>query len=1142
MIGVLRTLCCLFGALSLLFVVETSTVAAENSRAAGIDNKVSSPAAGAMAENPSLAMTDQEKVWLAEHKIIRVAFDGYFPPYSFFNDEGEFEGLAVDLIRLLAERLGIVIEISPKAVWKDLYEAAQGREVDVVATMGHNQEREEWFAFTQPYIFKSLVIMTREETTSIEKPEDLARKRVALVEKYQYVQPILLQYPSIKPYPVDTMLDGLNAVAVGKADAAITFIGAAHYLKTKYQLANLKFAAVFERDRFTESIAVRKDWPELASLLDTALDTISNQEMHVLQKKWLPAEETGRGKIVLSKEEKVWIRDHPVLRLGVNPESAPYAYRGEDGTFIGIASEYIKLLNERLGLNMQVVPDLTWKEVVGKAKRQEIDVLPAVAINEERRTFLGFTVPYLNFYRVIITRKDAPFLTGIEDLRGLKVAVQTDTAHEAYLKEYTEIKPFACKTLQEALLAVSVGKADALVHNLSSATFWITALNLTNLKVAAPLSEGDGTLHIAVRKDWPELVAILNKGLASISPEEKMELQRRWLALEYTSGIERRTVYNYLAALLGLILLAALVFTLWNRELKKQVRQKTEELQQELAEREKTTAALQENEECFRSIFNATNDALFIHDLKTGKIVDVNQKVKEMYGFSREEALRFDIGDISSGVPPYTQEEADGWMRKAAGGEPQLFEWQAKDKSGHLFWIEVNMRCATIGPVERIIVSARDIGERKEMVSALHLSEEKFARTFRNIPEAVSLTLVANGQFIEVNDSFLRLSGYGLDEIIGHTTFELGLWANPADRQQYLELLQKSGRVTNMEADFHKKSGEIMRSLVSGDIIQVNSSACILTVIHDITERKQVELELAQYRIHLEEMVQDRTSDLEGSQHALLNIVEDLNQKTTELEVANSRLKELDRLKSMFIASMSHELRTPLNSIIGFSGIILQGMSGTINEEQRDQLGRVFRAGKHLLSLITDVIDIAKIESGRISSYVEDFALHALIDEAIGQVRSQAADKGLVLVEKLPEYPLLLHSDRKRLLQCLLNYLSNAVKFSEQGMVTVTAGLQRGTGAEEWLEITVSDTGIGIREEDKALLFKSFVRLESHLKIGTPGTGLGLYLTRKLATEVLGGDVSVESKEGEGSTFTLRIPRLLKIENNSIAELPAGTG
>jgi signal transduction histidine kinase len=237
----------------------------------------------------------------------------------------------------------------------------------------------------------------------------------------------------------------------------------------------------------------------------------------------------------------------------------------------------------------------------------------------------------------------------------------------------------------------------------------------------------------------------------------------------------------------------------------------------------------------------------------------------------------------------------------------------------------------------------------------------------------------------------------------------------------------------------------------------------------------------------------------------------------------------------MFIASMSHELRTPLNSIIGFSGIMLQGMSGEINEEQRDHLERVYRAGKHLLSLITDVIDIAKIESGKIVPYSEEFDLQDIIEEACKSLQVQIDDKGLELTVNVPESPVSMHSDRRRLLQCLLNFLSNAVKFSEKGtvMVTVTewqsdrVAEAQSALPEGWVEISVSDNGIGISEEDMPMLFQSFVRFDSPLKTTTPGTGLGLYLTKKLAVEVLGGDVGAESRKGMGSRFWIRVPVFL---------------
>lgn len=178
--------------------------------------------------------------------------------------------------------------------------------------------------------------------------------------------------------------------------------------------------------------------------------------------------------------------------------------------------------------------------------------------------------------------------------------------------------------------------------------------------------------------------------------------------------------------------------------------------------------------------------------------------------------------------------------------------------------------------------------------------------------------------------------------------------------------------------------------------------------------------------------------------------------RTAELTAANNKLKELDQLKSMFIASMSHELRTPLNSIIGFTGMTLQGLSGELNHEQKDNLSRVYKSAKHLLALITDVIDISKIEAGRVETYREKVSLKEIVGEAVASVEPQLKEKGLALEVDIPG-DVQLSTDRKRLLQCLLNFLSNAVKFTEAGKVCVSSRESDGC-----VEIAVSDTGIGI--------------------------------------------------------------------------------
>jgi PAS domain S-box-containing protein len=265
----------------------------------------------------------------------------------------------------------------------------------------------------------------------------------------------------------------------------------------------------------------------------------------------------------------------------------------------------------------------------------------------------------------------------------------------------------------------------------------------------------------------------------------------------------------------------------------------------------------------------------------------------------------------------------------------------------------------------------------------------------------------------------------------------------------------------------------------------------------DVTARKEAEAVLQRARAELEGRVADRTRALAD---------------------ANARLQELDRLKSLFIASMSHELRTPLNSIIGFSGLLLMDGAGPLTGRQRDYLQRVESSGHHLLALVNDVIDVSKIESGKLAVHVEAVALGQVAREAVQSLEAEAREKGIALRVEVPDTRLT--TDPRRLRQCLLNFVSNAVKYSEGGEVQVSGECDAATCI-----LRVRDQGIGIAPEDQHRLFTQFTRIDSPLTRRTRGTGLGLYLTRKLAREVLGGDVGVESAPGQGSTFWITLPR-----------------
>jgi signal transduction histidine kinase len=247
----------------------------------------------------------------------------------------------------------------------------------------------------------------------------------------------------------------------------------------------------------------------------------------------------------------------------------------------------------------------------------------------------------------------------------------------------------------------------------------------------------------------------------------------------------------------------------------------------------------------------------------------------------------------------------------------------------------------------------------------------------------------------------------------------------------------------------------------------------------------------------------------EHSEH----LEERVRARTAELEAAN-------RAKSQFLANMSHELRTPLNSIIGFSALLTEGLHGPLTERQRRDVGHIHASGQHLLAVINDILDLARVEAGKLELTLEPVALGPVIEDSLTLVREQAAAKGLRLESELPEGLPPALADPLRLKQILSNLLSNAVKFTpEGGAVTVGARAE-----EEGLALWVKDTGVGIAPEDQERIFREFEQADNTLARQHQGTGLGLALTRHLV-ELQGGKIRVESEgEGRGSTFTFTMP------------------
>jgi len=387
------------------------------------------------------------------------------------------------------------------------------------------------------------------------------------------------------------------------------------------------------------------------------------------------------------------------------------------------------------------------------------------------------------------------------------------------------------------------------------------------------------------------------------------------------------------------------------------------------------------------------------------------------------------------------------------------------------------------GEVVACVHVARDITEHKRAKEALERSEEQLRSVVQTAKDAISIT-DSRGNITFWNSAAEAMFGYTSDEIIGKS---VSILMPERFRTIFGHAFKKtvlSGEIQSYEAIAERfgrrKDGSEFPIEISDTQWKTKEGVFFTSIIRDITERKRVEQEL-----------QEKTKQLAAASQA----------------------------KSKFLASMSHELRTPLNAVIGFSELMLDGVPGEINDEQRDCLNDILSSGQQLLNLINDVLDLSKIEAGRIELKLENLNLADVIDDVVQTVKPMLDENrhriGVNVGKGLPQ----VHADKRRLKQILLNLLGNAIKFTpSDGKLGIKV-----TRNGDWCQVSVVDSGIGIKEEDQERVFEVFTQATTLSKEKKEGTGLGLALTKQLV-EAIGGRIWVESEYGRGSKFTFTLP------------------
>ena len=512
----------------------------------------------------------------------------------------------------------------------------------------------------------------------------------------------------------------------------------------------------------------------------------------------------------------------------------------------------------------------------------------------------------------------------------------------------------------------------------------------------------------------------------------------------------------------------------------------------DITTRKETEIELKKSKDLFQSVIENVPVRVFWKDLDSRYLGGNSQFAKDA-GFSSVDQLTgktdFDmVWKDQAHMYRADDKEVMGSCR------PKLdFEEPMTTLEGNTIWLstsKVPLRDEN-NRVIGILGIYTDFTERKQTEDQLR----KLAQVVEQSPESIVITN-RNAEIEYVNEVFLRNSGYSREEIIGQNPRILNSGKTTPETHRAFWDAMRRGEIWKGEFINRRKDGsEYVEFAIVTPIRQTDGTISHYAAVkEDITEKKRIGEELDKHRHHLVELVASRTA---------------------ELEAARAQADAANQAKSSFLANMSHEIRTPMNAIIGLTYLLRQS---PLNKDQRERLEKIDMAAEHLLAIINDILDLSKIDAGCLELEQTDFALETILDHIRSLIADKAQAKGLSIEVDSGGVPLWLRGDPTRLRQAMLNYVSNALKFTKEGSIWLRAKLLAETDAGLLIRFEVQDTGIGIAPESLPMLFTAFAQADVSITRQYGGTGLGLAITRNLAN-MMGGDAGVESTPGHGSTF-----------------------
>ena len=520
-------------------------------------------------------------------------------------------------------------------------------------------------------------------------------------------------------------------------------------------------------------------------------------------------------------------------------------------------------------------------------------------------------------------------------------------------------------------------------------------------------------------------------------------------------------------------------------------------IQTDTTERRRVEQRIEESETLYRSIFRDATESIFLVDPNDGSFIEFNDKSHLTLGYSREEFSRLRVQDVE-GLE--SNDDVINHIREILDTGYSTFETEHLTKNGKIRNVVMTVRHLRINEKSFLLSIAHDITDRKRAEQDLRRSEEKYRLLAENSTDLISQHTL-EGVYTYASPASKRLLGYEPEELIGYNAYDL---FHPEDLQsieESHEAVQSGDDFFNVIYRIRRKDGsytwfETVSRMVKDSVTKAHRE--ILAISRDVSERKRIE---------------------------------------DELRISKERAEEGNRIKSDFLANISHEVRTPMNSVLGYAQLLSQRLEDSV---LRDYVSSIEKSGTMLLSLLNDILDMSKIEAGRLQLEYGRVAVTPFIEDIRQVFDFRVREKGLAFhVEILPSVPEVLLLDEVRTRQILLNLLGNAIKFTEEGEVRIRVTAEVSSDREDTvtLKIVVSDTGLGIPEHQRERIFEAFRQQEGQSSRKYGGTGLGLAITKRLV-EAMEGSLDLESEVQRGTTFTVSLPNVRIAADSAHAETP----